>query len=197
MYVTLKRPWRIMPGQYIYISLHRRAGLFESHPYMVAWIQEDPTRLVLLSRRARGFSQRLDRVGGATSASINGPYGGINVHRLGSYDKVLFVAGGLGITAHFLAIQHLLRAHETQTARVRRLTLLWFLETRGMLARISKAQQAHLHTDQFSWAKEYLLALHHMDGQRQIMNMFFFYPTYEDASGRVDGLVEREWESVR
>lgn len=92
-----------------------------------------------------------------------------------------FIASGLGITAHFLAINHLLRAHENKTARIRRLTLLWFLETR----------------DQFAWAKEYLLALHEKDGERQITNMFFFYPRREDASDQVDALVEREWGSTR
>lgn len=102
---------------------------------MVAWTQEDPTSLVLLSRCSPGFSYKLVRAGEVISASIDGPYGGIDIHRLGSYDKVLFIASGLGITAHFLAINHLLRAHDKQTARVRHLTLLWFPESRGRRVR--------------------------------------------------------------
>lgn len=42
------------------------------------------------------------------------------------YDKVLFIANGISIATHLLSIWRLLVAHDEQTARIRRLSLIWF-----------------------------------------------------------------------
>ena len=60
---------------------------------------------------------------------MDGPYG--HGAELDCFDKILFVASGIGVAAHLLAIRHLLQAHQDQTARVRRVSLLWFLEKTG------------------------------------------------------------------
>jgi predicted ferric reductase len=92
--------------------------------------------VVLLIRSERGFSRRLNDLSVAKSkAMIDGPYGGHNVQILESYDKILFMASGIGIAPHLLSMRHLLLAHDEQTARVRRLSLVWFLDTKGNLLR--------------------------------------------------------------
>lgn len=191
--VVLKRPWNVKPGQLVYLTLPRLgyfgpgvfgsrlfgAGLFESHPYMISWFMGEKETLaqtiVFLIRCDRGFSKRLrlaDKVG---PAIIDGPYGGHMLRVLGDYDKVLFIASGIGITSHLLSLRHLLVAHNHQTARVRRLSLMWFLDTK----------------DQFCWAEEFLLALHEMD-QRQILTIFLSYPSESEGSSeqRVDSFVQ-------
>ena len=64
-----------------------------------------------------------------SSAIVDGPYG--QMQSLDKFDKVLFVASGVRIAAHLLSAKHLLEAHEDRSARVRRLSLVWFLETSG------------------------------------------------------------------
>ncbi|OCL03054.1 hypothetical protein AOQ84DRAFT_303531, partial [Glonium stellatum] len=87
--------------------------------------------IVLLIQQCKGFSNTLTTAQGRSSAIVDGPYGGTQT--LDRFDKVLFIASGIGITAHLLSIKYLLQAHDDQSARVRRLTLVWFLETTGIL----------------------------------------------------------------
>ena len=131
--ITLKRPWTVRPGQYIYLTLpgigRHRAGFVQSHPYVIAWV--DGSDITLLIQRNDGFSDSLfTSPNPRSSLVVDGPYG--HNQPLDGYDKVLFVASGIGIAAHLLPIKHLLEAHENQSARVRRLTIVWFLETLGM-----------------------------------------------------------------
>jgi predicted ferric reductase len=133
--VTVKRPWKVLPGQFVYITIPHGFGLIQAHPYMIAWVLDNETSLeqtiVLLVRTEQGFSSRLRLCSEATRVILDGPYGGAQYHRLSQYDKVLFMANGIGITSHLLSIRYLLMAHDDRTARVRRLSLVWFLETKG------------------------------------------------------------------
>ena len=131
--ITLRKPWKPRPGQYIYITLpgiaRHRAGFVQAHPYMVAW--EEGSDITILLQRCRGFSHTLFSSTVTKSLLIvDGPYG--QSHTFDDYDKVLCIASGIGITAHLLTIKHLLTAHNKKVSRVRRVSLLWFLETEGI-----------------------------------------------------------------
>lgn len=144
--VELKRPWTIKPGQFIYLSLPRLRslglGFFESHPFMIAWSYSDnddgencskgSTTIVLLVRCCRGFTRKLRLADRTSYAIVDGPYGSNMLRNLSDYDTVLFMADGIGIATHLLPIRHLLLAHDEQTARVRRISLVWLLETKGI-----------------------------------------------------------------
>ncbi|KAF2278976.1 uncharacterized protein EI97DRAFT_224567 [Westerdykella ornata] len=187
--VSLKRPWNVRPGQYVYLSLRQPAyfwsGIVESHPYMVAWASDSDDAsshvITLLVQCRRGFSRRLSltRMRASTpqhmSASIDGPYGGAGLEKLQDYDKVLFMADGIGIAHHLMPVRHLLVSHNKQTARIRRLTLIWFLRSR----------------DQMCWAVNFLLALHDLD-DRKILNIFITTPSSLEGSaeGRNSALPE-------
>jgi predicted ferric reductase len=130
--LSLKRPWIIRPGQYIYITLpglsRHHGGFAQAHPYIIAWTEG--SEITLLIQRHTGFSNDLfitPRL--PSSFIIDGPYG--HPRLLSDYDKALFVASGIGVGAHLLAIRELLKAHEDRSARVRRVTLLWFIECIG------------------------------------------------------------------
>jgi hypothetical protein len=84
-------------------------------------------------RVQEGFSSLLKISGTGVPAIIDGPYGGGQYVALNQYDKVRSIANGIGIASHLLSIRYLMTAHDDQTARVRRLSVVWFLETKGML----------------------------------------------------------------
>lgn len=134
--LTLKKPWNVRPGQYVYLTLpslrRHHGGFVQAHPYVIAW--HDESEITLLIQRHGGFSNDLfDTHTTPNSIIVDGPYG--HDQPLLDYDKVLFIASGIGVSAHLLAIRALLKAHDDQSARVRRVTLLWFLETAGMFSR--------------------------------------------------------------
>lgn len=137
--LDLKRPWTVVPGQYVYISLPAlrsfSMGLLELHPFMVAWpIYDDRGQLkavVLLVQTYRGFTRRMQMSNSTSFALIDGPYGGSEIESLAGYDKVLLMSCGIGLVSHLGTARHLLLAHNRQTARIRRLTLVWRLESQG------------------------------------------------------------------
>ena len=61
---------------------------------------------------------------------LDGPYGGDDA--LDSFDTVMFWAGGIGIVSHLLHLRQMVQAHNDRKARLRRLTLVWMLESWGM-----------------------------------------------------------------
>lgn len=135
--ITLSRPMMVHYGQYVHVTIPRVpytiVGSMQSHPYLIAWADggvKSPSKTISLLVQCRsGFSNRIRLCQSPTRISFHGPYGGSQALEL--FDKVLFMASGIGIAAHLLAAQRLLQAHNEQTSRVRRLSLLWFLETEG------------------------------------------------------------------
>lgn len=138
--IRLKRAWQVRSGQYVYLTVlsnpHHLFGQIQAHAFLIAWSEENPsstpTAITLLVEFRNGFSSDLRLCEGPIRVLIDGPYGTSDC--LQSFDKVLFIASGAGVAAHLLAIRELLRGHHNRTARVRRVTLLWLLEERGMCA---------------------------------------------------------------
>ena len=145
--ITLRRAWKSRSGQFLYLCLPRLRrlglGIFEFHPFMIAWdyISPEPNgstvelttrKIVLLAQPSNGFTKRLlktDEANNHSLAIIDGPYGS-DLHSFKDYDTVLFMANGIGLAGLLLPIRHLIVAHNNQTARVRRITLHWLLETK-------------------------------------------------------------------
>jgi NAD(P)H-flavin reductase len=103
---------------------------------MIAWVVENDkghaTTIMVLAQCYKGFTRRLQIANINASALVDGPYGGLEADCFTHYDKVLLMSNGIGIAAHLYTARYLLFAHNRQTARVRRLTLIWLLETQGM-----------------------------------------------------------------
>ena len=133
--VRSQRPRKITYGQHIFIAVptipHTVIGRLQAHPYVVAWEEKENSNqiLTLLVAPRAGFSRKVKLCEAGTRIRVDGPYGG--VESLEHFDKVFFVASGIGLAAHLLAIRHLIHAHNEKTSRVRRLSLLWVLETEG------------------------------------------------------------------
>lgn len=185
--IHMKRPRKVKYGQYVFLTIpslpHTIIGRLQSHPYMVAWADTDSKGLsrtiTLLVAHRNGFSKTISRLQPSTRCSLDGPYG--SMRRLEDFDKVLFVASGVGIAAHLLAIRHLLNAHKDQTSRVRRLSLLWFVETEGKSKKHYGMPLIRECTDrlpdQEHWARPFLTHLLRQDeGDRRIMTVFIYKP---------------------
>lgn len=134
LYLTigLHRPWKVKPGQYVYVTLpSRHRGGIQAHPYLIVWSEEDSsgrsTSISLLIECRSGFSRQLLHKEHPRSALLDGPYGA--TVDLDNFDKVVLIASGIGIAAHVLMLRHLINAHNIKTARVRRLSLYWILNT--------------------------------------------------------------------
>lgn len=191
VHLNVKRPWVVQPGQFIYLSLPRLRsmglGLLESHPFMIAWTEalqknemegtkDKAGKVVLLVQAHKGFTRRMLLANTLQSAFLEGPYGGNELASLTKYDKLLFMSSGIGIAAHLFTARYMLLAHNEQVARVRRLTLLWVLETQGDLTRRTTRRMINISPEQMLWAKEFLSRLDAMDDRRKILTIFCSFP---------------------
>jgi len=123
---------RIRPGHYVYLTFPALAGrpfsLFQAHPYVVAW--REGSECTFLIQRESGLSSDIFNMARpGLRALIDGPYG--QAQSFEGYEKVLFVASGIGVAAHFLSIRALIEAELTKTTCVRRISLAWLVETSG------------------------------------------------------------------
>jgi NAD(P)H-flavin reductase len=146
--IQLSTGRKIGPGQYMNLIQRRKHGWFhawvQSHPYVVGWEEEKSGQryAYFFIQCKGGFSYYFQQVCKSTKEVIkdrkfgsshsyvllDGPYG--QIPDLKSFDKVLFLAKGIGLAAQLLLMRELLKCHDDRSARIRRLTLVWFLESR-------------------------------------------------------------------
>ena len=96
---------RFAPGQHAYLSLagHPASRTFRSNPFSVSSIPSSDGKLQFCARILDGNTALLARQANTTNSNqqfaIEGPYG-VRDHadKLLQYDRVLFVAGGVGAT---------------------------------------------------------------------------------------------------
>ena len=123
---------QIRPGHYVYLTFPYLAGYplspFQAHPYVVAW--KDGFDCTFLIQRESGISRHIfNLLRPGPRVLVDGPYG--QVQSFEGYEKVLFVASGIGVAAHFLSIKALIEAEIAKATCVRRISLAWLVETPG------------------------------------------------------------------
>ncbi|KAF2404456.1 hypothetical protein EJ06DRAFT_487228 [Trichodelitschia bisporula] len=131
--------WR--PGQYVYIRMPGIA-VFQNHPFTIASLcsEDFPSEygegyrdMILVFRPFGGFTKKvldlaLDRGPWQTyRAFLDGPYGGMR-RRLESFDKVILIAGGSGVTALVSQLLDLIKRMRDAKAVTRDVQVIWALK---------------------------------------------------------------------
>ncbi|KAF7588663.1 hypothetical protein BBP40_005414 [Aspergillus hancockii] len=133
--VALPRPMHVKTGQYInlWISSVSFSSWLHSHPFMVmSWSAEKQDILELFVETRHGLTEKLRAraaLEGTASftAFVSGPYG--RSEPVGEYESVLAVASGFGIAGVVPYIKQLLYSYNTTTVRLRRVHLVWQVQT--------------------------------------------------------------------
>lgn len=139
--VTIPTRVRWKPGQYIYLRMPG-VSLFENHPFTIASLFSDDypsdygekyRDMVVVFRPFGGFTKKvldsaLDHGPWWTyRAFIDGPYGGMR-RRLDSFEHVVLIAGGTGITAIVSQLLDLIKRMRDGKAVTRSIHLLWAMK---------------------------------------------------------------------
>ncbi|KAF2857922.1 putative FRE ferric reductase-like transmembrane component [Piedraia hortae CBS 480.64] len=180
--VTLRmaRPWKFHPGQHVYLYLPA-LGLWTSHPFSVAWSEEQteffdekslplarqdlaPTRtrtLSLVCRRRTGLTDRLFRKAEATGgkfvtmAFAEGPYGSQSFK---SYGTVMLFAAGIGITHQVPHVRDLVSAYANGTCATRKVILVWIIRS----------------PEHLEWIRPWMTGILGMDQRRDVLKIQLF-----------------------
>ena len=135
--VRLPRPWKVRPGQYVYLTM-MRSGFFsilQRHPFMVAGSEAQDHDFQLRIQPRAGFTSRLwTRTLGGTrefSAFVEGPYGhGFDLQNFGT---VVLFASGIGIVGHLAYIQKLVLDYRQSKTKTRDLLVVWHVDNKYQL----------------------------------------------------------------
>jgi predicted ferric reductase len=139
--VTIPTQVKWRPGQYVYLRMPG-ISIFENHPFTIASLCSDdfPSEygeqyrdMTLVFRPFRGFTRKVlntARDKGPQStyrAFIDGPYGGMQ-RDLASFDTVVLLAGGSGITAIVSQLLDLIKKMRDGKAVTKRVEVVWALK---------------------------------------------------------------------
>lgn len=180
--IAMTRPWNFKPGQHAYLYIPS-LGLWTSHPFSVAWSQEteilDPDEKLAMNRqdilamqktslsfiiRARtGFTNTLYQRALASSDGrftancvAEGPYGGM--HMMHSYGTVMLIAGGVGITHQVPHVRDLVAGYANGTVAVRRLVLIWIIQS----------------PEHLEWIRPWMTSILAMEKRRDVLRIMLF-----------------------
>lgn len=144
--VTIPTQVRWKPGQYIYLRMPG-VSLFENHPFTIASLCSDdyPSEygqeyrdMVVAFRPFGGFTKKvlnsaLDHGPWWTyRAFIDGPYGGMT-RSIHSFDHVVLIAGGTGITAVVSHLLDLIKRMRDGKAVTKTIHLIWAMKRPEMM----------------------------------------------------------------
>jgi predicted ferric reductase len=149
--VNLPRPWKVKPGQYVYLTMIRPGffSILQRHPFMVTNSESKNYDFQLRIQPRRGFTNRLltrTLVEAAQlSAFVEGPYGrGFDLQDFGT---VVLFASGIGIVGHLAYIQELVHDYWQSKTKTRDLLLVWHVDNKYQLDLVSEVMNHILRRD--------------------------------------------------
>ena len=132
---TTKGRWRA--GQHVFIRF-LSLRLYQTHPFSIASIEEDGDLVLIIKQRTGLTGALYDKVKAQkgsweTRVLIDGPYGGPS-RDPGSFDTVLCVAGGVGITFTFPIMKDIVhRMQGLGKLRCSKLIFVWVVRSENTL----------------------------------------------------------------
>ena len=97
-----RRPHK--PGQFGTIRVLTDHGWSEAHPFTISCgPEEDAVRMTI--KRAGPFTQRIASIKPGTPVRFSGPYG-VFLHDVEKQERIVMVAGGVGITPFLSVLRH-------------------------------------------------------------------------------------------
>ncbi|CAF9906650.1 MAG: hypothetical protein GOMPHAMPRED_004835 [Gomphillus americanus] len=136
--ITIPSQMKWKPGQFVYLRMPGISFL-ENHPFTIASLCSDDFMseygdayrdMVLVFRPFSGFTRKVveahDRYGPSQTyrAFLDGPYGGMQ-RELISFDTVVFIAGGSGITAIISHLLLLIKKMREGSAVTKQVHVIW------------------------------------------------------------------------
>ncbi|KKZ68760.1 hypothetical protein EMCG_05636 [[Emmonsia] crescens] len=137
IHVTLPQPLEVKAGQYVNLWVPSvglgLASWMQTHPFMVtSWSPGKQDVLELFAQTRRGLTAKLQAraaVDGSASFTVfvSGPHG--LSEPVSHYETVLAIASGFGIAGVLPYLKQLLHGYNTSTSSIRRVHLVWQVET--------------------------------------------------------------------
>ena len=151
------------PGQHVFLRFPTIAP-FDNHPFTIAsdcdetYVtgkegQTTRTAMVFLVKPYDGITKKLMKLAQSQEnrpvtlrTFIEGPYGGLNKQLELSYEQLILVAGGSGITAVLPLLVSLSRKIKKPNSALMEIKLIWAVKTRSAMGWVQKELKSALDT---------------------------------------------------
>lgn len=131
--LRLSRPWSIVAGQHVYLTLLtlQHGSILQRHPFVICWWRTLPSEtkarsVFVVMRQQRGWTRSVTSGESSTTnrlAWLQGPFG--SSYELQDYGTVIMFASGDGIFAQLPLIRSLVDLSKISATKVRRMKLVW------------------------------------------------------------------------
>ncbi len=113
-----------LPGQFAFLKLYRKATLPEEHPFTISSSPGDTNHIDFTIKESGDYTSTIGQTKPKETATIDGPYGRFSYLRLPKYDRLIMIAGGVGITPLLSGLRHM-----AKTGFSRPVILIWANKT--------------------------------------------------------------------
>jgi len=110
-----RRRFRFAPGQFQFVRLHGADVASEEHPFSIASSPTQSGRISLTIRESGDFTAGIGRVRPGDRATVHGPFGRFSHTLHPGEGRLVFVAGGVGITPFMSMLRYMRDRRETRS----------------------------------------------------------------------------------
>jgi predicted ferric reductase len=113
-----RRPFDFAPGQFQFLRVHGSGVSAEEHPFSIASSPTQTGSIAVTIKESGDFTRGIGRVRPGDVATVHGPFGRFSHTLHPNEKKLVFVAGGVGITP-LMSMLHYMRDHrETRSVQL-------------------------------------------------------------------------------
>lgn len=134
MAISTTQQHKFQPGHHVFLHVLRPWGFWQSHPFTVyrSPVPGHEAQLMLCAKACNGTTRSIanrlkalpNRLDEQLLVALDGPYG--QTHHLEHYDSVVFIAGGIGVTANYSYASDLIaRAKFAVEEKKNRIVFVW------------------------------------------------------------------------
>ncbi len=96
-----------LPGQFLFLTLHRESGPIEEHPFTIASSPAPSGRVVTTIKESGDFTRAIGETAVGDGASVAGPFGRFSHLLHPEAEDIVFIAGGVGVTPMLSMLRHM------------------------------------------------------------------------------------------
>jgi predicted ferric reductase len=119
--VETKRRYR--GGEYFFVQVEE-VSMLEWHPFSLAATTDNSLVFHILANQPGSWTERLQHVGPGVKVHLDGPYGCISLNTF-SYQNIVYIAGGIGITALLNSIDNAINNYDGKPSAISTVSLHW------------------------------------------------------------------------
>jgi len=96
-----------VPGQFAFLTLYRKNPPAEEHPFTISSSPTQAGFITFTIKQCGDYTSTIHLTRPGDTATIDGPYGRFSYLRFGQIDRMIMIAGGVGITPILSCLRHM------------------------------------------------------------------------------------------